>query len=338
MNNIIKNNTIRLDKNENPYPPSKMALKVIEKFDLSSLRLLPDENSQKLCEVFASSLTVDISNVSAVNGIHEAFSYIFQNVSNNKTNVILASPVKNLYKDISSFFKLNYEIFENEKDYTINLERLSGTDENSIFVLSNPNAETGMFTSIKDIEKFLNNFRGVCIIDESYASFSGESVVNLIKKYNNLIIIRSISYSHSLCGAKVYFIISDEKNIKNIDKVKDKYNIDTLTEHIAIAAIKDTDAMFENTLNIILERKRIEIELSKIGFITLPSRANFILIKPLLISANRLYEKLKENKILVKIYEKENVLESFIRLTVADEKTNNIVLNKIKTILKEITG
>lgn len=324
---------IRLDKNENPYSPSKTVLKAIENFNMESLRLFPDEDSKNLCDTFASSMLLESENVLATNGIYEAFSSILHAFSNHYTNLIIASPVRKVYENLASRFRLSVQKNKNNYDYTTDLQALEYNDENSIFVLTNPNSETGMFTDIKKIEKFLETFNGLCVIDESYVSFAGESAINLLKNYNKLIIIRALSYSHSLCGAKVDFIISNKENIKKIYKVKNKYNIDSLTENMAIAAIKDSETMFENTLNVILERKRLEIEFSKIGFITMPSRTNFILMKSVIIPSDYIYEKLKDENIFVKLYDKKNELDGFIRMTVSDTKTNNIVLNKTKNII-----
>ena len=324
------NKKIFLDKNENPYKPSKNIIKELEKFDVDSLKLFPEFSPEKLDEEMSKYLNTEVSNIISVNGMYEALVCIIS--SYDKYKIYLQEPYRDLYTRILEYCKINYDVIEAKEDYNINLKK-NIRNKNSIIISSNPNAETGMFISIKQIEDFLKNYEGIYVIDESYINFAGESAINLINNYHNLIIIRSIAHSHSISGLNINFIISNKQNIENISKLRQKYGINKISETIAIAALKDKETSYKNIFNIVLERNRLESILSKEGFIVIPSRANFLLIKHVNKDSDFIYEELVKKNIFVKKYNKENILSNFLRVTVSNHKINNILINELRNII-----
>ncbi|MEI0539179.1 histidinol-phosphate transaminase [Brachyspira pulli] len=324
------NKVIFLDKNENPYKPSKNIIKELEKFDVDSLRFFPEYSPEELDEEMSKYLNIDTDNIISVNGMYEAFACIIN--SFDKYKIYLEEPYRDLYTKILEYYKMHYDIIEAREDYNINLKK-NIRSKNSIIITSNPNAETGMFINIKEIEEFLKHYEGIFVIDESYINFAGESSIRLINDYKNLIIIRSIAHSHSISGLNINFIISNSENIENISKLRQKYGINKISETIAIAAIKDEGTAYKNTFDIILERNRLDTILSKEGFIVVPSRANFLLIKHVNINANVLYEELIKRNIIVKKYDSESILSNFLRVTISTHKINNIFVNALKEII-----
>ena len=324
------NKVIFLDKNENPYKPSKNIIKELEKFDVDSLRFFPEYSPEELDEEMSKYLNIDTDNIISVNGMYEAFACIINSFDKNK--IYLEEPYRDLYTKILAYYKMHYDVIEAREDYNINLKK-NIRSKNSIIITSNPNAETGMFINIKEIEEFLKHYEGIFVIDESYINFAGESSIRLINDYKNLIIIRSIAHSHSISGLNINFIISNSENIENISKLRQKYGINKISETIAIAAIKDEGTAYKNTFDIILERNRLDTILSKEGFIVVPSRANFLLIKHVNINANVLYEELIKRNIIVKKYDSESILSNFLRVTISTHKINNIFVNALKEII-----
>lgn len=324
------NKVIFLDKNENPYKPSKNIIKELEKFDVDSLRFFPEYSPEELDEEMSKYLNIDTDNIISVNGMYEAFACIIN--SFDKYKIYLEEPYRDLYTKILEYYKMHYDVIEAREDYNINLKK-NIRSKNSIIITSNPNAETGMFINIKEIEEFLKHYEGIFVIDESYINFAGESSIRLINDYKNLIIIRSIAHSHSISGLNINFIISNSENIENISKLRQKYGINKISETIAIAAIKDEGTAYKNTFDIILERNRLDTILSKEGFIVVPSRANFLLIKHVNINANVLYEELIKRNIIVKKYDSESILSNFLRVTISTHKVNNIFINALKEII-----
>ncbi|WP_295160101.1 aminotransferase class I/II-fold pyridoxal phosphate-dependent enzyme [uncultured Brachyspira sp.] len=319
-----------LDKNESPYKPSKNIIKELEKFDIDSLRFFPDYSPKNLDESISKYFNIEANNIISVNGMYESFACIIN--SYDKYKIFLQEPYRDLYVKIFSYYKMNYDIIEAKEDYKILLKK-NIKNKNSIIISSNPNAETGMFINIKEIEKFLKYYEGIYVIDESYINFAGESAVKLINDYKNLIIIRSIAHSHSISGINVNFIISNAYNIENMSKLRQKYGINKISETIILAAVKDENTSYKNILNIVLERKRLDTLLSKEGFIVMPSKANFLLIKHVNKNSDYIYNKLLNRNIFIKKYDEKNILCGFLRVTVSSQKINNIFLNELKNIL-----
>ena len=324
------NKKIFLDKNENPYKPSKNIIKELEQFDIDSLRFFPEYSPQQLDEEMSKYLNIETNNIISVNGMYEAFACIIN--SYDKYKIFLQEPYRDLYTRIFLYYKMHYDIIEAKEDYNICLKKHI-RNKNSIIITSNPNAETGMFINIEEIEEFLKHYEGIYVIDESYINFAGESAIKLINEYKNLIIIRSIAHSHSISGLNINFIISNSENIENMSKLRQKYGINKISETIVLAALGDEKTSYNNIFDIILERERLDTLLSKEGFIVLPSRANFILIKHVNKASDYIYEELLKRNIFVKKYDKENILANFLRVTVSTHKINNILINEIKNII-----
>ncbi|WP_028331026.1 aminotransferase class I/II-fold pyridoxal phosphate-dependent enzyme [Brachyspira alvinipulli] len=324
------NKKIFLDKNENPYKPSKNIIKELEKFDVDSLKLFPEFIPEKLDKEMSKYLNIENENIISVNGMYEAFTCIIN--SYDKYKIFLQEPYRDLYTRILEYCKINYDVIEAKEDYNINLKK-NIRNKNSIIITSNPNAETGMFINIKEIENFLKHYEGIYVIDESYINFAGESAINLINNYDNLIIIRSIAHSHSISGLNINFIVSNKNNIENMSKLRQKYGINKISETIAIAALKDKETSYKNIFDIVLERNRLDTLLSKEGFIVIPSRANFLLIKHVNKDSDFIYNELIKRSIFVKQYNKENILANFLRVTISSPKINNILINELKAIV-----
>ncbi|ASJ21766.1 aminotransferase class I/II-fold pyridoxal phosphate-dependent enzyme [Brachyspira hampsonii] len=324
------NKKIFLDKNENPYKPSKNIIKELEKFDIESLRFFPEYSPQKLDEQIAKYLNIENDNIISVNGMYEAFACIIN--SYDKYKIFLQEPYRDLYIMIFSYYKMHYDVIKAREDYNISLKN-NIKNKNSIIIASNPNAETGMFINIKEIEEFLKEYEGIYVIDESYINFAGESAVKLINEYKNLIIIRSIAHSHSISGLNINFIVSSSENIENMSKLRQKYSVNKISETIMTAALQDEKTSYNNIFDIVLERERLDTILSKEGFIVIPSKANFLLIKHVNKESDYIYEELIKRNIFVKKYDKENILSDFLRVTISAHKINNILINTLKDIL-----
>ena len=318
---------IYLDKNENPYEPSKNIIKELENFDIESFRLFPNYSAKELDLAMANNLNIDKDNIISVNGMYEAFYSILNSFDNRK--ILLQEPYRDLYKNILEYSKISFETIKMKDDYNIDLDAFKKIKK-SIIITSNPNAETGLY--IENIEKYINN-NNIYVLDESYISFAWDSAVRLIEKYNNIVIIYSIAHSHSLSGLNINFLISNKINIDKFSNIRQKYGINKLSETIAIASINDKETVLKNISSIVLERDKMETLLSKEGFLVLPSKTNFLLIKHPNKSSKYIYDELKKNSIFVKNYDESNVLKYFLRVTISDSKTNTILLKALYNII-----
>jgi histidinol-phosphate aminotransferase len=209
--------------------------------------------------------------------------------------------------------------------------------KSSFVVIANPNAPTGEFIPLSEIEKIVEaNKDGVVLIDEAYVDFGGESAIPLTEKYDNLLVVCTYSKSRSLAGARLGFAIGNEELIGDLEKIKystNPYNVNRLTLAMGVAAIKDEDYYKENCKRIIETREYTAKELTALGFEVLPSKANFIFAKSEEIGGMELYLALKERGILVRHFDSDRIKE-YNRITIGSKDE---MVQFIKTV-KEIIG
>lgn len=272
---------IKLNTNENPYPP-KVSLEAI---DVRKLKLYPDPNSTKLVEAIAQKFDVKQENVFVGNGSDEVIALIFETFFRDQ---ILNQPSISygFYPVWSEFYKAKANYIP-LKDWTIDWQEY---DRNCI--IANPNAPTGVGIKIDSIPQ-----NGIVVIDEAYIDFSDlPSAIELTKKYDNLIVVRTFSKAYSLAGLRVGFAIASEKLIKRLKESKDSFNsypIDMIAENLAIQAIKQDPIVDE------VKKTRAWLE-TQID--CLASDANFVFWK--IDKAKEMYEYLMENKIVVRYWDK----------------------------------
>ena len=327
----MRDRFIRLDKNENAYSISKNIIKEIENYDIHNLRYCSNEYPYNLDKNIAEYFNLSVDTIISVSSLYEAFYSIINSFSYKK--ILIYKPYNDIYNYLIKNNSLNINIIEPNDDYTININH---NIKNSINFITNPNSETSMYIDLDVLENVISkNKNSLFVIDESYIDLPNNYTINLINKYKNVIIIHSLMTYHSISSINVYFIISNNDNIKQLSILRQKYSINTLYESIIISSLKYKKKYYNNAVKTILERDRVEEILLKEGFIVFPSRSNFLLIRHLNKNYNKIYNKLKEKNILVKCYEDDDILKDFIRVLTSDRKINNIFINEIKNIIRQ---
>jgi histidinol-phosphate aminotransferase len=330
-----KNDYIKLNTNENPYPPSPRVIEAIVKAAASSLRRYPDPNGDALKQAIADYYSITRKNVFVGNGSDEVLALSF--ISFFKQSL----PI--LFPDISySFYEVYCSIFEIEniqvpltESFDISLHDYEQPNGGIIF--PNPNAPTGKLLSLDQIKTLLEqNDRTVVIVDEAYIDFGGDTAIQLIGKHPNLLVAQTFSKSRSLAGLRVGAALGSDELIEGLERTKNSFNsypLDSLAITGAAEAIRD-EAYFRSTCKKVMDTREWTIAgLSKMGFTIVPSKANFIFIKPPGIQARELYIRLKNDNILVRFFDKPRI-NDYLRVTIgtdADmqtfiEKTRNIVV------------
>lgn len=318
---------IKLNTNENPYPPSKKVIDAIKNFDCEKLRLYPDPESTRLREAFAKCVGVNPENIFVGNGSDEVLATAFQAFFMGKENILMPDisysfyPVYcNLYDIKANEIPVNENYSIDIKDYLIN---------NNGIVIANPNAPTSLALSQKEIEEIVRyNKDKVVLIDEAYVDFGGETVVPLVNKYDNILIVRTLSKSYSLAGMRVGFAVGSKELIEGMNRVKNSFNsypIDAIAQIVAEKAIEDVNYFNETRNRIINTRDRIANELTKLGFKVLNSKTNFLFITHTKKSAEDIFNYLKEEKILVRYFKKPR-LDNSLRVTIGtDEQMDRFI-------------
>lgn len=325
---------IKLNTNENPYPPSAKAILAIRQAANETLRLYPDPAGDELRDTIADRFGLKRGNVFIGNGSDELLAFCFPAFFEPAGRPVLFAEITySFYPVYAEFFHVPYRLIPVDHEFDIPVD--SYFQDNGGILIANPNAPSGKGFPLEDIEKILQyNEKSVVILDEAYIDFGGQTAVGLIDRYPNLLIIRTLSKSHALAGLRVGFALGNEELIDGIVRVKDSinsYTVDRLAQAGAREAIKD-DAYFQETRSkIIRTRERVSAELEKTGFRVIPSQANFIFISHPQRPGRDLFHDLREKGILVRYFDKPKI-DNFLRVTIGTDEEMDSFLAAIAVI------
>lgn len=326
---------VKINANENPYPPSPKVIETIKNFNCDSLRFYPNANGTVLKKALAEYYGVKVENVFLGNGSDDVLALCFQAFFNGGSPILFPDLTYSFYPVWCSLFNIKYKNPKIDENFRINVEDY--LVPNGGVVIPNPNAPTSIGEGDDFVSAIMNgNSDSVVIIDEAYADFSEYSAVNLTKKYENLLVAGTFSKSRSLAGLRLGFAIGSEKLISCLEAVKNSYNsytVDSLALAMGEASVKDRE-YFDLTVNKVkATRLRVTNELRQLGFNVLDSSANFILINSDSVDAKSLFEFLKSEKIFVRYF---NIprLDNHLRVTIGTDDEMNKFLAGIKNFLK----
>ena len=324
---------IKLNTNESPFPPSA---KVIEyaKAESERLNLYSDPESRMLTQKAADLFGVKYENVLMTNGSDEILNFAFMAFCDEKKGIAFPSISYGFYPVFAELNHIPYKEIPLADDFSINVEDYCNIGMN--IVIANPNAPTGLALTAAEIEKIVTtNADSVVIIDEAYVDFGAESVVDLTKKYDNLLVTQTFSKSRSLAGARLGFGIGNEALINDLNTIKystNPYNVNRMTSAAGIAAIEDNDYYMTNCRTIAENREYTKAELAKLGFETLDSKSNFIFTRYDKIGGEELYLTLKKMGILVRHFSKP-AISDYVRITIGTKEQMDALLAATKEIL-----
>jgi len=328
-------NLIKLNTNENPYPPSPEALAVLGGDVGATLRLYPDPESVALKDAVAQTHGLDRSNVFVGNGSDEVLALAFMTFFAGKGALQFPDITYSFYPVYSRLFGVAIDRVPLTDDFRVEVDSY-GTGTGGI-ILPNPNAPTGIALPRDEIERLLKAVPDrLLLVDEAYVDFGCESAVELIPRYENLLVVQTLSKSHSLAGLRVGFALGQPELIAGLDRVKNSFNsypVDRIAERVAIAALLD-EAYFRTCCDkIVATREWTAAQLSELGFEVLPSRANFIFAHHPAISAIRLFEQLRERNILVRHFEQKRI-DRHLRITIGTDAE----MQQLTAVLSELVG
>jgi histidinol-phosphate aminotransferase len=325
---------IKLNTNENPYPPSSRAIQAIKDAANETLRLYPDPICEELRDTIAGYYRLRKNNIFIGNGSDELLAFSFPAFFEPTGKPVLFADVTySFYPVYAALFNTNYRLIPVDEEF--NIPKEGYYQDNGGIIIANPNAPSGIGVSGETIEAILKrNESSVVIIDEAYVDFGGQSAVKLINNYPNLLVIKTLSKSHSLAGLRVGYALGNEDLIEGIIRVKDSinsYTVDRLALAGAREAIKD-DVYFQETRSkIIKSRGRVSARLIDLGFKVIPSKANFIFISSEQCPGSVLFQRLREKGILVRYFNKPKI-DNYIRVTIGTDAEMDRFLEVIKTV------
>lgn len=312
---------IKLNTNENPYPPAPGVQKALKEFRTERLRLYPDPKASALTEVLAEYYHVSPGQVFVGVGSDDVLALSFMTFFNSKKPILFPDVTYSFYPVWAEEFRIPYETPALDESFRIVKEDYY--KENGGVVFPNPNAPTSLAMGSSEIEDIIrHNEDSVVIVDEAYVDFGGESVLRLVDKYENLLVVQTFSKSRSMAGLRIGFAIGSARLIQYLNDVKysfNSYTMNQLTLCLGAEAVRD-DAYFKETCaRIIKTREQARERLSELGFSSLDSRANFLFITHPEYKAKELYEALKREDIYVRYFDAPRI-SNYLRVTVGTEE------------------
>ena len=326
---------IKLNTNENPFPPSPMVTKVIEEFDNDRLRIYPDTDSTVLVNALAKRYNVNPSNVFVGVGSDDVLSMAFMTFFNSDKPILFPDITYSFYDVWADVYRIPYKTFPLDENFRINADDYCC--ENGGIIIPNPNAPTGVLENVEFFEKIVRaNPDSVVIVDEAYIDFGGKSCIELCEKYENLLVVQTFSKSRSMAGMRIGFAIGSEKLIKYMNDVKfsvNSYTMNPLSQYCGAAAVEDEE-YFRKTVNeIISVREYSKEKLTALGFTFPDSYSNFIFASHKSKPANEIFEALKERKIFVRYWNKDRI-NNHLRITIGTREQMDKMFKALEEILK----
>lgn len=305
---------IKLNTNENPYPPSPKVTEALRNFDASRLRLYPEPSAKMVREAAAKAYGLRPGQILCGNGSDDLLTIALRTFVGEGQKLAYTDPSYSLYPvlaDLQGAAKCPVMLDEN---FDLPDDVCQQAGDAPLLIFARPNAPTGNSSSMDKIRKICGEFKGVVWIDEAYADFADDNCMALVDEFPNVVVSRTLSKSYSLAGIRLGIACANEALIFEMNKVKDSYNVDMITQYAAAAALSDPDYMKENTAKIRDTRKWLSAQLEKIGCKVLPSSSNFIFACPKHPAAE-IFAELKNRRYLVRYFNLPRISQ-YIRITI----------------------
>lgn len=320
---------IKLNTNENPYPPSPRVVETMRAFDPDRLRRYPDPMSAVLRDTIAARHGCSREQVFAGNGSDEILALCTRAFIPHGGSVGYFDPSYSLYPVLADIQEAERRPVSLDDDYGWQMPEGYSA---SVFFLARPNAPTGIAYPRDVVGDFCRTFGGVVVIDEAYVDFASDHCVDMALSLPNVLAMRTVSKSFSLAGLRIGYVVGDSRLIGAMYKIKDSYNNDALAQALATAAIRDTEWLNFCVGRIKATRARLSAALSELGFRVYPSESNFLWTKPAGIAAGALYEELKRRRILIRYFAGPRT-GACVRITVGTDAEVDALLEAIREIL-----
>ena len=325
---------IKLNTNESPYPPSPEVLDAVNREEVSKLNLYPDPTAKGLKGRLAERYNVKPENIFVSNGSDDILNFAFMAFCDDRTGVTYPEISYGFYPVYADLYRIDAKAVALKEDFSI--DPTDYHNAGRTVVIANPNAPTGMLLSVEDIRGILDSNRdNVVLIDEAYIDFGGKSCVELVKEYDNLLVVRTFSKSRCLAGARLGFAIANKELICDLEKIKystNPYNINRLSLIAGEKAIESDNYYFDHCKDIIEARKYTVTELKKRGFTLTDSYANFVFAKHESMGGEELYLELKKKGVLVRHFSKESI-KDYNRITIGTKEQMAALISAIDSIL-----
>ena len=336
-------NLVKLNTNENPFPPSPKVLAAIRAElgdDAARLRLYPDPNADLLKNAIAKTHGVTAQQVFVGNGSDEVLAHVFMALLKHEAPILFPDITYSFYPVYCGLYGVEYRTVPLADDFSIDPDDYCGrpgkTAKIGGIIFPNPNAPTGRLLSLAAIEQMLRaNRDAVVVVDEAYVDFGGESAIKLVGRYDNLLVVHTLSKSRSLAGLRVGFAVGHPDLIEALERVKNSFNsypLDRVAIVGAVAAMEDEAYFADCCRQVVATRDRLTADLAALGFTVLPSAANFIFARHPQRDAAELAKALRERSIIVRHFKLPRI-DQFLRITVGTDGECRALTAALREIL-----
>lgn len=326
---------IKLNTNENPYPPSPMVREALASFQAENLRKYPDANITELVNVLAKEHGVDKSMVFVGVGSDDVLGMAFLSFFNAELPILFPDITYSFYDVWADLYRIPYETPALDSEFRIRKEDYMVP--NGGIVIANPNAPTSIEMPLQDIEDIVRaNRDSVVIIDEAYIDFGGHSALPLVEKYDNLLVVRTFSKSRSMAGMRIGYAIGQPELIQVLNSVKNSYNSYTMTQISIVsgaASVMDKEYFDEIRAKVIRTREIYKEKLRSLGFSMPDSATNFLFASHASVPAEKIFNSLREKKIYVRYFKKPRI-DNYLRITVGTDEEMECLYKALEEIVQ----
>ena len=322
---------IKLNTNENPYPPSPAALEALRNLDGDLLRRYPHPFARKFRETAARVLSFQPDWVLAGNGSDELLTMLMRSAAEPGRRVVYPMPTYVLYRTLAQIQAAETVEVPYDEEYSLPVEALAAAGD-AVTLVNTPNSPSGTLAPSARLSDLAGRLRGLLAIDEAYVDFADDNALALVRSHDNVIVLRTLSKSYSLAGLRVGFAVANPKLLAELAKVKDSYNVDAVACAVGAAALEDQAHMLANAEKVKASRAKLSRQLERLGFKVWPSQSNFLLARPPKGDAERIYLALKAGGILVR-YFNEPRLDDKLRITVGTDEQTAALVAALESIL-----
>lgn len=332
-----ESNQIKLNTNENPYPPAPGVVKALQEFQTDRLRLYPEPTCKVLVDAIAEYYHLKPEQVFVGVGSDDVLAMIFLTFFNAKTPIVFPDITYSFYDVWADMLRIPYEVKPLDAQFQIRKEDYYG--ENGGVIFPNPNAPTGILMELSEIEDILEHNRDVIVVvDEAYIDFGGTSALPLIERYDNLLVVQTFSKSRSMAGMRIGYAMGNPKLIRYINDVKYSFNSYTMNQTalaLGVEAIRDQAYFEETRQKVIATREWTKGELKKLGFSFGDSMSNFIFATHEKVPAKELFEALKREHIFVRYFASQERISNYLRISIGTQEEMETLIRFLTSYLQQ---
>ncbi|NEQ29455.1 MAG: histidinol-phosphate transaminase [Leptolyngbya sp. SIO4C5] len=323
---------LKLNTNENPYPPSPQAIQVLRSLDSEWLRRYPDPYAKSFCQAVSRVLAVPPDWVIVGNGSDELLNVIIRACAEGGDRpVVYPMPTYVLYRTLAALHPATAIEVPYGENFQLPLEALVAA-QGAVTFIASPNSPSGHVVPLTQLRELAAQLAGVLVVDEAYVDFAESSALPLVHEFENVIVLRTLSKGYSLAGLRLGFGVAQPSLLAGLFKVKDSYNIDAIATQVATAAMQDQAYKNACAAKVKAARAQLTLDLKNLGFAVLESQGNFVLSAPPAGNAAYLQAALKQRGVLVRYFDQPGLADK-LRITVGTPAQNQMLLEALVSLI-----